>query len=131
MPGMPNHWQQFFTCIGVHFGLPLLPFLWEQVSDGRVSPGTLTVGGAVYAIAIGASSRNMFLFAITLICALIYMLLDALYTAKNPFALAYGNKAVWWSLGAIVLIHVGERYNRHVMERRPYWEFAENTEVNP
>lgn len=128
---MPNHWQQFLTCLGLHFLLPLLPFGWELIADGQVTPGTLTVGGAVYVLALGASSRNMLLFAIALIFALVYMLLDALLTAKNPFAMTYGARAVWWSMAAVVLIHVGERYNRHVMERTPYWEFIGHSEDKP
>lgn len=123
--GMPEHWQTFGVCLLFHFIVPLLPFVVEVVRDGQIGQETLMVGSAVYVMAIGASSRNQLIFAISTALGLVYSLLFGLSTTMSAAGHLRGTRFVTWSVVAVVVFHLIERYNRHVIELAPYWEFME------
>jgi len=127
-PWLPLHIQQFVVCCLFHFLIPLLPFAVEYFVDGRVSPGTLTVGAAVYVLVIGNSSRSAALFGISVALGIIYTILFGLVLGKVPAATTRGPFLIAWSVGLFVFFHGLERFKRHVMVREPYWEFANRRE---
>lgn len=131
MPHVPLHWQQFIVCCIFHFLVPLLPFAVELFADGRVSPGTLTVGTAVYVLAIGNSSRNAALFGISVALGIVYTILFGLLIGKVPVASSRGPDIVIWSVALFALFHGMERFGRHVMDREPFWEFTNRREGTP
>jgi hypothetical protein len=129
LPRMPRRWQQFLVCCMFHFLLPLLPLGLEHYLDGRISPATLTFGSAVYVMALGASSRNEAIFGISVLLGLVYTSLFAMLRAGTPsIAITTTESWVKWSVLFVVLCHLGERFNRHVIDRAPYWEFTKSTE---
>lgn len=128
MPGFPAHWQQFINCCLFHFLVPLLPFGMEWFVDGRVSPGTLTGGAAVYVLVIGNSSRNAALFGLSAALGIVYTVLFGLVIGHVAVASARAPVFVFWSVAMFVLFHGVERFSRHVMDRSPYWEFTNRGE---
>lgn len=126
--GLPRHWQQFGVCLIFHFLVPLAPFGVEEFVTGRVGPETLTIGAGVYVLALGASSRNMVLLAVSVGLGLADSLLFGLLVGRIPDAATWAPTIGWASIVVMVLLHVLERFNRHVVERTPYWEFARASE---
>src|SRR5688500_10558460 len=115
--GMPGHWQEFVLCAIFHFAIPLLPFGMERVLSGHITPETLSVGAAVYVMALGASSRNKALLGISILLGLVYIsLFSVLKGGVKPVGLD-ATSVVWWTMLGFVVIHLAERYYRHVVER--------------
>ena len=120
---VPEYWEQFGSCLIFHFIVPLLPFFVEWMGRGKVSPETLTVGAAVYVMAIGASSRSMFLFALSVLLSIVYSVLFGFVISGNTGVTANAPRIVGWSVLLVVLIHLVERIKRHIVQRTPYLEF--------
>ena len=129
IPGLPGHWQQFVLCLVFHLVLPLLPLGVELLVAQRISVSSLSLSAAMYSISIGGSSKSRLQFGLSILICIAYSIIFGLTVpgapassqvaqALNPSS-AYGA----WALGFIFVMHAAERYNRHVVERAPYWEF--------
>lgn len=123
IPGIPRHWQQYLSCLAMHIGAPFLPLGLEWLLSGSIDHKALLLFVAMYAMAIGITSSSILAFSLTLLVGLVY-------------CAAYGAAVKGWSsanleggvvkivLGAIILVHALERFNRHVVDRTPFWEFS-------
>lgn len=123
VPGLPDHWQQFFACVVLHLFLPLsIPLLAEIFVSRHVNAETLTIGSAVYVMVIGTSSRNVLQLVISIALGFVFSLLFAALKSGSikPDAI---QPWMWIVIGLFVAAHAFERFNRHVMERAPYFEF--------
>lgn len=125
IPGMPPHWAEYILCLVFHLLLPLLPLLIEFISTRRIGGSSLTLAVAMYAIGIGGSSRNRLLFGLTVVVSIIYSVAFGLLLGKGVQDDGTGASTFYasWALVGIFVIHALERYNRHVVDRAPYWEF--------
>ena len=65
MPGIPKPIQEYVLCILLHLLLPFLPLLIECGVQGRVDRKTLLLFLAIYALAIGVTSKSKLMFEIT------------------------------------------------------------------
>jgi hypothetical protein len=122
-PEMPGHWQQFALCLLFHLLVPCIPLGIEWVVLGHVENKTLLLFVAVYPLSIGVSSRSSLMFGITVIVGLVYSIFFGLISGNvllNPNVYKVGAKC----LAGLVLIHAGERYNRHVVDGESFWEFG-------
>lgn len=101
---------------------PLLPLAAELIATHTVKLDALDLMASTYAIAIGFSSRTRLFVGICIFIALV-------------FAVAYGlavgghsdtGRRLWpmLAIAFVFVFHVPERYNRHVADREPFWEFA-------
>lgn len=123
LPGLPDHIQEFGLCILFHLLLPLLPLVIEWAVRGRILPGTLFLLLAVYPVTIGVSSRSRLLLGATIVIGLVYSTFFGISSGgmrivPNAYFVGYA------CLGCVILIHTVERYNRHVVDRELFWEFA-------
>ena len=119
---MSPEWQNFLLCILLHMTLPLLPLILELWFTHTVTERTMTLSGSMYTIAIGVSSRNLALFGLaTILSILLASAFGYVASGGEPlFASRYIPAIVMLPVFAL---HVGERYNRHVVERRPFLGF--------
>lgn len=118
--------QQYCTCILMHLLFPFMPFVFEWFFVGHdVEALSLTLFLALYAIAVGNTSRSVALFAVYL---LIGVLAAAAYgQALNP-GLPLSEKltmthSAWIGVCIIVASHLLDRYHRHVVEREPFFDW--------
>lgn len=127
VPGLEAHWEQFLLCVLFHLLLPLLPIGIELWVSHRVTDTTLTLGAAMYAISIGSSSKSRLMFGFSVVLCIIYSIAFGVLTggtAQSPGAGSlFGNAYATIALLLIFLVHAGERYNRHIVDRAPFWEF--------
>ena len=122
VPSLPAHWEEFFLCLVFHMMLPLLPIGIELWQAGMVSAKSLTLGAAMYVISIGGSSRSRLMFAAAVGFS---MLLSALFglLAGQVIAEAGAGRFAAGAVMVVFVVHMMERYNRHVVEQKPYWSF--------
>lgn len=105
-----------------HLLFPFVPLAVELVVLGRVEQRSLLLFLALYSLSIGMSSRSQLMFGVTIALGMIYAICFGLATAGAELAepvRVSGHVA----LILIVLVHVCERYNRHVVDRIHFWEF--------
>jgi hypothetical protein len=115
---------EFLTCVILHMLVPLLPLLIETwKTSGSASSSTLTITASMYAISIGLSSRNKAIFSF---CLFISILLSMAFgiTMNSTGASVPGLKVMSViTIFLVFLIHACERYNKHVVECVPFWNF--------
>ena len=152
IPGLPDAVQNFLLYLFLFMALPLIPVALEFVIMKRITEQSLMITTAMYAIGIGIASRSKALFGITvLICIFFSSLFGVVMHAEHgKKELVHtviekqkvGDKSqvdgiqrlnddelpqlAWFAYGAIVfvsMIHAAERYNRHVFDGKPVFEF--------
>jgi len=124
IPGIPSEWQNFLFCLALHVTLPLLPLGIEWWFSGAVGEKSAVLTAAMYSLAIGLSSRNIALFGLGLIQGLIFSAAFG-FLAKNPH-LNQADFASYIAIAIIMIVHIIERYNRHVVDQVPFLEFHPN-----
>jgi hypothetical protein len=102
---------------------PLIPMGIEFVlNDFQVRTETLLLTVSLYSILIGVTSRNIAPFGIALIVAVFFGITYGIAVGGDSQLELLKIPAII-AICAVFIMHVGERYNRHVIERTPYPEF--------
>jgi hypothetical protein len=131
IPSLPPNWENFLLSFFLLLLFPLIPLGLEWVLTGEVKNSAVQLATATYAFAIGASSRSMGLFVFGLIIGFIFA---ATYGGTVSLETLEGNSFAKGSefffqwgpvvgIGSVFLMHLSERYNRHVIDSEPFFEF--------
>src|SRR5439155_7561181 len=107
--------------------LPLLPLGFQLWQSGSLDEKSLAIASSMYALSIGVSSRSKLLFGIGLFVSIAFAFVFGTLSAQVKLT----TSSVWpasLSIISIFIVHAGERYNRHVAERSPFWQFFSETE---
>jgi len=125
IPALPEEWGDFFTCILLHMLLPLLPLLIELWLKGAPTDGTSAITASMYSIAIGLSSRNKAMLGLCILISIIFSVVFGIVSASQTSQLS--DVTLWSSISifSVFLLHCFERYNRHVVDCIPFWEFLQ------
>ena len=124
LPGIPNYWENFLVSILLHLLLPLFPLAIEYIQHGLISKNSLVLAASMYTISIGVSSRSRLMFAFTIAASVFYAFLYGIVSGQTPTTIAEPSSFI--GIFATFIFHAGERYNRHVVDRAPFWEFMSN-----
>lgn len=123
IPGITPEWSNYLTCILLHLLLPLLPLLFEAMAlQAAPTGGTLAITTAMYAMSIGPSSENKAMFGLCTIIGIVFSMMYGQVT--NPKDQIPVSMYASSSMLLVFAIHACERYNRHVVDCRPFLEFA-------
>ena len=117
----PRQWEHYLSCLVMHIVAPFLPIGLEWLLTGSVDAKSLCLFVAMYAMAIGITSSSVLFFALTLLVGLIFTAAYGWLVKGNGDTPINGIAP--WVLVAIVIIHALERFNRHVVDLAPFWEF--------
>jgi hypothetical protein len=118
--GLPKEWQEYLVCILLHMVLPLLPLGLEALKTQAVKGESLTLAASMYAISIGISSQSKLSFALAIFVSLGFTGVYGIQVGdKESSSVIYAALAIFM----IFIVHACERYNRHVVDRAPFWEF--------
>ena len=121
--GLPDYWEQYLSCMLMHIAAPFLPLVLELLFSSKIEGKSLLLFIAMYALAIGITSASKLVFSLTLLTGFVYCATYGwVVKGGDPEALT-GWVAVF-VLAAIIIVHGLERYNRHVVDRAPFWEFS-------
>lgn len=121
LPGLNDAWTAFILCVMAHMLLPLLPLFMEWLITGEISKNSITITLAIYAMTIGASSTNSLIAIMCIFIGIIFSVLYGVTISANTEALNFDTMLLSkLALLAIVLPHLAERYNRHVVDLQPF-----------
>ncbi len=122
IPSLPVYWENYLLSIVLHLLLPLLPIGMECLLTGKVTERSLTLAASMYSISIGVSSKSRLMFGITIMVSLIFAAIFGYVAKVDSSQNAYGPYAVA-TIVAVFIVHTAERYNRHVVDRAPFFQF--------
>jgi len=97
-------------------------FEW-LVTQAPPSGRTVTLTTSLYAISIGLSSKNKMIFSLCLFIGIVFSVLFGLSHAPKPADVASFS---YMAIALVFVTHAAERYNRHVIDCRPFLEFMRN-----
>lgn len=124
--GLNEETTEFITCLILHMLVPLLPLLIEALKmKGWPTESTLAITASMYSISIGLSSRNKAAFSLCLFVGILFAMAFGLSIGSDSdsdsLALVRVGSAI--TILFVFGIHSCERYNRHVVECVPFWNF--------
>ncbi|MGR5358138.1 hypothetical protein [Vibrio chagasii] len=128
IPGVSDEVSDFVTCLLLHMILPLLPLIIETwKTQGNPTDMTLAISTSMYSIAIGMSSRNKAIFAVgvfvSILFSIVFGMLNVTVNGQST-SLPYVQGASLFTMFLIFVMHGCERYNKHVVECKPFWDFG-------
>jgi len=119
--------QDYYTCIILHMVLPLLPIGLEYLArGGTVAVTSLTLMASFYAISIGLSSKDIVLFAFSILLCVIFSALFGMVSVPNSSGPLSLTKIKIFAIGSMVVMfvaHAAERYRRHVIKEEDFWDW--------
>jgi hypothetical protein len=133
IPAIPDPWQDYFICLAFHMILPLFPLGIEYFCTSTISEKTLDLTAAIYGVSIGGSSRSKLLFGSGVFVSIIFAIAFGIAIGQssqssqavtNPMLpLPFTGILAGICIFLIFVVHAAERYNRHIVDRTPFWEF--------
>jgi len=103
--------------------LPLIPLWFEYQHNEGIAKDSLILCASMYAFATGFSSRYQWQLSI---CFLIGILLAGSYRpvhGEKLTALSLGNSVTFYTIVMVFVMHLIERYSRHVIDKEPFFSF--------
>jgi hypothetical protein len=107
--------------VTLHVTLPLLPLLIERWFSGQVEEKSVVLTAAMYSLAIGLSSRSIALFGLGILQGVMFSAAFGFLSKTNH--LYQADLGAYIAIVFIMMVHVIERFNRHVIDRAPFLEF--------
>jgi len=123
IPNLPTYVENYLLCLLFHMLLPLLPIALELWQTKTVTDKSLTLAASMYSIAIGVSSRSRLLFGGSIIISILFAIDFGITTGQHA-SLPGTRSVVIWGICSVFGFHALERYNRHIVDRMPFWEFT-------
>lgn len=109
-------------CLLFHMILPLTPLLLEYILTGLATSKTLLLSATMYSVSVCGSSQSKLWFGAGVFIAIVFAALFGLSTHAGT-SLEVGIGWPLASIGFVFITHALERYNRHIVDRTPFWEF--------
>ena len=122
IPGISQSYQDYLLSILYHLLLPLLPLIIEYWITSNVKESTLMLVASLYAVSIGASSRNRLLFGISILSGILFAVAFGVLST-GTIQLSYCKIFAYVSIFSTFIVHALERYNMHIIEGLSYWRF--------
>lgn len=125
--GISEETTEFLTCIILHMLVPLLPLIIETWKmKGVPTEATLAITASMYSISIGLSSRNKGVFSLCLFISFLFSMAFGLIIGASG-SLPLLKAGALLTIILVFIIHACERYNIHVVECAPFWNFKGST----
>ena len=123
IPAPSQEWGDFITCVLLHMVLPLLPLFIELWIKGSPTEQTYAITASMYSIAIGLSSRNKAMHGVCILISIMFAVVFGVVSAEATGKLSNVDLFSIGSIALVFVIHASERYNKHVVDCIPFWEF--------
>ncbi|MBK5073626.1 hypothetical protein I2492_09940 [Budviciaceae bacterium CWB-B4] len=116
---------EFLTCIILHMLVPLLPLILELwKTHGTATDATLAITASMYSISIGLSSRNKAIFSFCIFISILFSMAFGFILSNAADSLPLVKYGSFATILLVFGIHACERYNKHVVECVPFWNFS-------
>lgn len=125
VPGIPDHWQNYLLSVIFHMALPLLPLGLELITTGKLEDKSIILIAALYGITVGVASASGLMFGFGVVIGIVFSSVYGVTEAgAKVAALSVGFAKM--SMVIVFVAQILERYNRHVVDRHPYFEFMKS-----
>lgn len=137
-------WQWFLVALLFLVAFPLFPIGAEALFAQQVHLSSLALVTSTYAISLAMSSRNLLVWALGLIIGMGFAVMfgwamgvgdDVIGPAwRHPPGGTSGSPGVWsagLALATTFLLHIFERFFRHVVDGEPFPEFLKEVRWRP
>ena len=114
--------DNYVTGLLVLLILPLFPIAAELIARRHVDPAELVLAAAIYVIALGFASEWRFVCLLAIIATLLLSVSYGTISVTNPATWVNGAIACVAMLAAALWTAI-ERYERHVVYGRPFFEW--------
>jgi hypothetical protein len=130
--GMLTGRPAFWSSVVFLLLFPWVPLLAEWGATGGVKSSSLQIFVALYGLGLGAASRDEVMFSFGLLVAIIFSISFGSILAMEHAEVAKPGGgfigAFWWGVTmfvgvALFIMHAAERYNRHVYDENPFFEW--------
>lgn len=122
--GVSEEATEFITCLILHMLVPLLPLILEAwKTKGSPTEATLAITASMYSISIGLSSRNKAIFSLCLFISFLFSMAFGFVIGGTTESLPLVKFGAIATIVLVFGIHACERYNKHVVECMPFWNF--------
>lgn len=91
---------------------------------GAPTEATAAITASMYSIAIGLSSRNSAMLGFCILISIIFSVVFGVVSAAATSQLNDVKLYSGLSILCVFFIHIFERYNRHVVDCIPFWDFG-------
>lgn len=122
IPALPLHWQDYLLCLVLSMALPLLPLGLERWQTGAFTDKSLTLVAAMYSISIGVASRSRLLFGLSIFVSIVFAVAFGVIAGQGS-PLQRSGRMAGYTILVVFLVNALERYNRHIFDRTPFWNF--------
>lgn len=123
--GWKDEYSDFAGSIIVYMIFPLLPLLFESINlSNYPSIQSLTITASIYSFSIGVSSRDKAIFGLGIICGFILAYLYGKVSEPNVHIYTWHYIITLILMGIIFVLHLFERFNKHVIECEPVFPFS-------
>lgn len=112
---MKHRWQHFLFALLAQLVLPLAPLAIELWLTGRIADSNLAIGSAMYAIAIGVSTKNLPILGSSIVVTVLFSALYGFLVSGNKTHYSI-EVAAYSSLALFAFVHAIERYRRHIVK---------------
>lgn len=123
--GLPPHWEEYILCVLMHMILPYLPLLFELIfaDEHKISEKSLMLFSAMYPLSIGLSSNSKLMFGFSIVVSIFFSVAYGVVATGVSDTASNATEYAYFALCTIFIIHLLERYNRHVIDQTPFWDF--------
>ncbi|HEX6038859.1 hypothetical protein [Longimicrobium sp.] len=131
-------WTSFFVAVLFLLAFPLFPLGAELVFTGQINMSSLMLTTATYALSLSVTSTHLGRWALGITFAFISTTLFGWSIGMGDrvlgpaYRLGYGSVAgeAWLGsaatfIGLLLLMHLWERFERHVLQREAFPEFLQ------
>ncbi len=122
-----DRYQEYGLCVLFHLVFPLVPMFLELWISGSISSKSLLLSTAIYAIAIGNSSRFRIMLGLCIFIAFIFCVLFGV-VAAGAVSPANGEISAKFTLIFLFLSTLAEKHGVHVSEGRFFWDHGKSKE---
>ena len=121
---IPKHLDNFFSSLIFNIILPFLPLLIEFLYHVKINQETLVLFATVYALLISTKSSSSFLISFGVLSG---TMLSAVYAVTLIQQRQVYSTSALSIIFIISILHGFEKWNLHVLQRRPFLILDSNT----
>lgn len=123
MAGINRPQGQFLSSIICVILFPLIPLAYEYFAKNDIKADNLALASALYCFGIGFSSKRVEMLPLMTLAGLLILGYYTSVLDKNVSCLPLHNSFLALIVVAVAVIHIRERYDRHIRQFELFFDF--------
>lgn len=119
--GLPDHVLGYLSCLLMHMGLPFLPLIVELMLTKQIDAKSLYLFAAIYPSAMAVTSYDQLQSNLAIWIGFVFAAAYGASVRSGP-QIEHGAELAYAAVALFFLLHAVERFQRHIVDRRPFPE---------